>query len=196
MVYEHKVKALPYAYNKLKGISEQVNKWHHDTHYAAYVKGRNDVEAKLETMRKSGDFSGIRGIKQLESFNASGQILHELYYDIMGGDGTVDMNLPIIKQIEKDFGSFETFKKEFIEVSKVARGWTILCYDHSDKRLHVYLVDYHDVGAIWGAIPLLPIDVWEHAYYTDQGPNRGAYIEAFMQNINWKNVDKSFKGVK
>ena len=196
MAYEHKLPALPFPYDKLKGISKQTNEWHHDKHFKAYVDGRNDVEKKLADMRAKGDFTGIRGVKLLESHNASGMILHTLYYDILGGDGSVDMNSALVKKIIQDFGSFELWKKEFVEVAKAARGWSLLVFDPSDERLHNYMVDFQDLQAVWGVTPIFGIDVWEHAYYHDQGPDRAKYIDAFFNNIDWKKVEQKFKAVK
>lgn len=193
MAHEHPEKPLPFDTGALQGISRQVNEWHHDSHYESYVRGRNAVEKRLEEMRQKGDFSEIRDVKRSESHNASGQILHEIYWAVLGGSGEVDPDLPIHQKIEADFGSFDVWRAEFKAVAGAARGWAITCWDPSDGRLHVYLVDGHDDGAVWGAQPLIPLDVWEHAYYYDHGPNRGAYVDAFLANLNWKAVDELYR---
>lgn len=193
MAYEHEPESLPFESGALDGISRQLTEWHHDVHYESYVKGRNAVEKRLEEMREKGDFSEIRAAKQNESHNASGQILHQIHFAVLGGDGELDEDLPVRDKIVEDFGSFELWEQEFKAVATNARGWAVLCYDPSDGRLHVYLVDGHDQGAVWGAQPILPLDVWEHAYYYDQGPNRAAYVEAFLRNLNWKAVDEYYR---
>ncbi|MDX1623664.1 MAG: superoxide dismutase [Gemmatimonadota bacterium] len=193
MAHEHAPEPLPFDPDALDGIGRQVNEWHHDTHYAGYVKGRNGVEKRLAEMREKDDFTDVREVKRNESHNASGQILHEAYWAILGGDGEVDPELEVVRKIEEDFGDFETWEREFRSVASVARGWAITCWDPSDRRLHVYLVDGHDDGAVWGAVPLIPVDVWEHAYYYDQGPNRAAYVEAFLNNLNWKAIDERYR---
>lgn len=193
MAYEHVPEPLPFEPDALDGISRQLTEWHHDAHYMSYVKGRNGVEKRLEEMREKGDFSEIRAAKQNESHNANGQILHEIHYAVLGGDGELDEDLPVRAKIEEDFGSYEIWEQEFKAVAMTARGWAVLCYDASDGRLHVYLVDGHDQGAVWGAQPILPLDVWEHAYYYDQGPNRAAYVETFFRNLNWKAVDEYYR---
>jgi len=190
----HKVKPLPFAYNALDGISEQQLKYHHDVHYAAYVKNRNQIEDQLAEMRKKGDFSNIRGLRLNESHNASGMILHEVYWQTLGGKGGEPLG-KLAEKIKQDFGSFEAWKKEFMAVANSARGWALLCYDLSDNRLHIYSVDFHDQGAVWGSIPIMALDVWEHAYYHDQGPNRGAYFEAFWKNVNWKKINENFEKI-
>lgn len=192
VAYEHKVKPLPFAYDSSRGISEQVNRWHHDTHYAGYVAKRNEIEQKLAQFDKAkanANYSEIGELKRRETFNASGQILHELYYEMMGGDGAMDANSPIANALENEFGSIENWKADYAATSKAALGWAVLCLDPSDGRLHNYLVDYHNVGAVWGAIPLLALDVFEHAYYKDYGPERGKYVEAYLSNVDWKKVN-------
>ncbi|HUP19234.1 MAG TPA: superoxide dismutase [Gemmatimonadota bacterium] len=193
MAFEHPEKPLPFNTDALDGISRQVNEWHHDSHYAGYVRGRNAVEKRLEEMREKGDFTDVRGLKQNESHNASGQILHEIYWSILGGSGETDPELAVHQKIEEDFGSFEAWLAEFKAVAVAARGWAITCFDPSDGRLHVYLADGHDGGAVWGAQPLIPLDVWEHAYYYDHGPNRAAYVDAFLENLNWKAVNELYR---
>lgn len=193
MAHEHVERPLPFDTDALNGISRQTVEWHHDTHYVSYVRGRNAVEKRLEEMREKGDFTDVRKVKRNESHNASGQILHEIHLDILGGDGEMDEDLAVVEKIVDDFGSAETWLAEFKAVAMQARGWSILCWDPSDERLHVYLVDGHDEGAVWGARPLVPLDVWEHAYYYDQGPNRAAYVEAFLDNLNWVAIDELYR---
>ncbi len=194
MVEIHKVKPLLFPYNALDGISEQQLKYHHDVHYAAYISGRNRIETQLEEMRKKGEFPEIRGVKLGESHNASGMILHEVYWETLGGKGG-EPSGRLAAQIRKDFGSYDAWKKEFLDIATTGRGWVLLCFDPSDLRLHNYSVDFHDQGAVWGSIPILALDLWEHAYYTDQGPNRAKYLEAFFKNINWERIDEKFEGI-
>lgn len=189
----HEPRPLPYEPDALHKISRQSVEWHQDTHYASYVKGRDAAERKLAEMHEKDDWTDVRGVKRNESYNANGQILHEIYFAILGGNGEPDPELPVHARIEKDFGSFEAWVAELKAVAAQARGWAITCWDPSDGRLHVYLTDGHDLGAVWGAQPILPLDVWEHAYYYDHGPNRAAYVEAFLANLNWKAIDQYYR---
>jgi len=186
------VKPLPFPYDALEGISEKQIRYHHDRHYASYVKNRNDIEEKLKEARDKGDFSAIRALKLNESHNASGMILHEIYFDCLGGKGGLPTR-KLADKINKDFGSYENWKKEFIAMAKSSRGWVLLCFDPSDNRLHNFNVDFHDIGAVWGSVPILALDLWEHAYYLDYGPDREKYIEAFFKNINWERINEKFK---
>ncbi len=183
-----KPKPLKFDRKSLKGISERQITLHYEKHYVSYVNARNKIEETLA----SGDLSHVRELKKNESHNASGQVLHEIYFDNLGGEGGEPKGA-LIKKIKRDFGSYENWKKEFIACSAVSRGWVLLCLDWSDMKLHNYVVDFHDEGAVWGAAPILALDLWEHAYYLDYGPEKGKYIEAFFGNIDWKAVEKRFE---
>jgi superoxide dismutase, Fe-Mn family len=193
MATEFKPKALPYAYNALKGISEQTNKFHHDTHYVGYVNKRNEIEKKLETVDRSAanaNYSEFGGLKRHETFNANGQILHEIYWDVLGGDGAPKGK--VVEKIKNDFGSFEKWREDFVACGKVALGWTVLAWDPSDGRLRNFIGDSHNQGGVWGAVPLITMDCFEHSYYHDQGPNRAAYLDAYLSNIDWSKVDARY----
>ncbi len=192
---KHPIKPLPFAYNATKGISEQVNKWHHDTHYAGYVNKRNEIELELQKVDRSkanANWSVFRALKERETFNANGQVLHEIYWGVLGGDGQPNNELPIIKKITQDFGSFDAWKEDFIASAKVALGWAVLVFDPSDGRLRNFIGDTQNQGAVWGAIPMLAIDVFEHSYYYDYGPDRAKYIQAYLENIDWERVEERF----
>lgn len=191
----HTIKPLPFDYGATKGISEQVNKWHHDTHYAGYVNKRNEIEQALEKADRSkanANYSEYGELKRRETFNASGQILHEIYWDMLGGDGHIGSSLEVSKKIEKDFLSLTAWKEDFMACAKASLGWAILAYDPSDMKLHNYLCDFHNNGAVWGARPILAIDVFEHAYYHDYGPDRAKYLEAYLSNVDWGKVDTTY----
>src|SRR3989344_1399646 len=191
----HTIKPLPFDYGATKGISEQVNKWHHDTHYAGYVNKRNEIEQALEKADRSkanANYSEYGELKRRETFNASGQILHEIYWDMLGGDGHIGSSLEVSKKIEKDFLSLTAWKEDFMACAKACLSWEILAHCSSDMKLHNYLCDFHNNGAVWGARPILAIDVFEHAYYHDYGPDRAKYLEAYFSNVDWGKVDTTY----
>lgn len=109
--------------------------------------------------------------------------LHEGYFDNLGGKAGASGKIRGL--IKRDFGSYEAWEKEFWALGICARGWVILAYSLLDKRLHNYLCDVHNQGGVWGCIPLLIPDVYEHAYFIDYGTGRKAYIEAYTKNIDW-----------
>jgi Fe-Mn family superoxide dismutase len=112
-------------------------------------------------------------------------VLHELYFDCLGGKGGEPTGT-LGEKIRDSFGSFDNWKKEFLGIARTARGWALLCL--FDGKLRSYSVDYHDIGAVWGAKPILALDVWEHAFYLDYGPDKEKYLEAFFRNLDWKTV--------
>ena len=192
----HQVKPLKYAPDTLKGISRQVVTWHHGTHYAGYVVKRNAIEQQLVDLgpgTASFDARVYAGLKRSESFNASGMILHEIYWENLGGDGKPGDG-PVEQLIRSCFGSIEAWITDMKTIGGQATGWALCCYDPSDARLHNYLVDQHELGGIWGAKPLIALDVFEHAYYHDQGPNRGAYMDLFFQNLHWGRINALYTG--
>jgi len=193
----HELKPLPYAPNKLEpAISAEVVLWHHDKHQAGYVSKRNEIEEKLKTYDRSAanmNYSDYGELKRRESFNASGHVLHELYWDTLGGDGKADRTLPVVEKLVEDFGSIERWAEDMKACAKASLGWAILCFDPSDGKLHNFLCDLHNDGAVWGAIPITAIDVFEHAYYRQYGPDRATYIEGVMKLLNWEKINERYE---
>lgn len=183
----HVVKPLPYAPDAVPGISAQVISWHHGTHYAGYVKKRKQIEEQLARFGPGTagfDARVYAGVKRDEAFNASGMVLHEVYFDNLGGDGTPTRG-PLETALATAFGSLEAWTADLSAIASQATGWALLCLDPSDGRLHNYLVDAHHLGAVWGAVPIIALDVFEHAYYRDFGPDRAAYLKVFFQDLHW-----------
>lgn len=193
----HQLKPLPYGYDAIEGVlTKEVVTWHHDKHHAGYVNKRNEIEEKLKTYDKAGanaNWSDFGELKRRETFNASGQILHEIYWENLGGNGQWDANSPIAKKITADFGSLDAWKADFKATSTASLGWAILCFDPSDGKLHNYLCDFHNNGAVWGAVPVIACDVFEHAYYRTYGPDRGSYIDKFFANLHWSRINARFE---
>lgn len=159
--------------------------------YEGYVKKTNEIQAKLETADKSlanGVYSEIGEMKRQETFAVNGMKLHEVYFGHLQGDGKPAGEL--VKMIEADFGSIDAWKEDLVATGMSARGWAITAYDFKDNRLHNYGSDAHNVGAVWGAIPVIVLDVYEHAYFIDYGVSRKAYIDSFFKNLDWGFANK------
>jgi Fe-Mn family superoxide dismutase len=138
--------------------------------YEGYVKKTNEIQEKLEVVDKTlanGVYSEVGELKRQETFAVNGMKLHEIYFGHLNGNGTPEGDL--VAMIEKDFGSLDNWKIDMIATGLSARGWAILAFDFKDNRLHNYAGDAHNVGAVWGAIPLIALDVYEHAYFIDYG---------------------------
>jgi Fe-Mn family superoxide dismutase len=180
---------------ELKGISAKTNDIHHGKLYAAYVAKRNEIEGHLreaDVTSANQIYSVWRGLKEGETFAANGMILHERYFSLLGGSGD-PAGTKIKEAIEQEWGSWERFVAEFTATGLAARGWAVLAYDHGDSRLHIYAGDAQNHGGVWGTSPLLVCDVYEHAYFTDFGADRKAYIAAFFENVAWERVDEGYQ---
>ncbi len=174
----------------LEGLSLKLIQDHYKL-YEGYVKKSNEVQQKIKEADKSEanqSYSYIGELKRQETFAVNGMKLHEVYFRNLGGDGQPE-GLPgqgkLVEMIEKDFGSFEAWKEDMIATGISARGWAVLAFDFRDNKLHNYGTDAHNVGAVWGAIPLIVLDVYEHAYMLDYSIDRKSYIDAFFKNLNW-----------
>ena len=187
MAEQHELPPLPYDYDALEPhISEQVLKWHHDTHHQGYVNGWNSAEETLEENRQNGDFSSSASALGNVTHNGCGHILHTLFWECMSSDGGDEPSGDLADRIEQDFGSYDAWKGEFEAAAKGAGGWALLVYDSFSNQLRNVTVDGHDNGALWGSHPILALDVWEHSYYYDYGPKRGDFIDAFFEVVDWE----------
>ena len=190
---------LPYAYDSLEPhIDEQTMRLHHEKHHLGYVKGLNAALDKLETLRQNDDYDQIQHLSRQIAFHGSGHILHAIFWKNMSPDGGGQPEGDLAEAIRAHFGSFSRFKAHFIAAaSKVeASGWGILAYEPMGKRLIVLQAEKHQNLTQWGVVPLLVLDVWEHAYYLKYQNRRSEYVNAFFNVINWSDVDKRYQQAK
>lgn len=184
----------PLKYTSLPGLSEKQLKEHHDVLYAGYVNKLNEIEEKLEKADRvsvNATFSDFRELKKEEVFATNGIYLHEGYFDNLNNDtGKIKPTGELAKLIERDFGSYEKWEIDFKACGMAARGWAVLAYNLDDHKLRNYTSDVHDVGGVWSAIPILVLDVYEHAYFIDYQTGRKNYLEIFMKNIDWSVVSE------
>ncbi|MEK7503111.1 MAG: superoxide dismutase [Patescibacteria group bacterium] len=183
----------PLKYKELKGLSEKQLSEHHDVLYAGYVKKSGEIEEKLKNVDLSSAnsaYSDLRELKMEETFAINGVKLHEGYFDNMTPNGSPSQGSgssgKALELIIRDFGSYETWEKEFKAMGLCARGWVVLGYDLDEKKLKNILCDSHNQGGVWNMVAILIMDVYEHAYFLDYATARKAYVEAFFQNINWE----------
>ncbi len=180
----------------LKGISDQQIEYHFETHYKGYVNKLNEIWDKLSATDRSKanqNFSDYRALKVEESFNFMGVVLHELYFEnLKNGLGTKP-SIQTMDLLEKDFGSFDKWREDFKACGTALRGWAVLVYEPNKRILINNGLDAHNMYGLLGTVPLLVLDVYEHAYYVDYGPKRAAYIDAFLENVNWNLVNKRVK---
>jgi superoxide dismutase, Fe-Mn family len=202
--FEFKLRPRPYSDEDAKTqlgnvIDAETSDWHYNTHHKGYVDKLNEIEKALETAdpsKANGNYSEIGELKRRWTWNHAGNILHDIYWENLGGDGNAQSAADLYAQIEKDFGSFDAWKADFKAASLAAKlsGWGVLVFDQlGSGQLRNVLVDEHHYGAVWGAVPLIACDVFEHAYYHKDGPKRAAYIDNFIHGIHWGRANDRFK---
>lgn len=194
----HRLPELPYAYDALEPvIDEQTMRLHHDKHHAGYVKGLNNAEKKLAEARASGDYSLIKHWEREAAFHGSGHILHTMYWKNLSPDGGGEPGGRLNQAIRESFNSFSQFKNHMIAATRTVEGsgWGILAYQPVFRNLVVLQAEKHQNLTQWGAIPLLVIDVWEHAYYLKYQNRRSEYVENIFKIIDWKGVGARFEKI-
>ncbi|HXG85216.1 MAG TPA: Fe-Mn family superoxide dismutase [Pyrinomonadaceae bacterium] len=187
----HQPKPLPFDPSKLRGISEKVIKSHWENNYIGSVKALNAVELRLAAMLKEKDLPAyIYGdLKREELVRTGSVVLHEQYFANLGGNGKADGKA--LELINKWFGGFERWETEFKKTANSlsgGSGWTILAFNLHTKELHNYWAADHAHNSPF-SVPLLLLDMYEHSYQMDYGAAAAKYIDAFMQNVNWDEVN-------
>ena len=192
-------KELPYPLNALEPYyDEQTLNIHYNKLYTGYVDNTNKTEEKLKTARETNNFENIKCLEKDLTFFGSGVILHELFFENMGPAIPTSPDVSLINQIIKDFGSFDIFKRQFTESSKVveASGWNLLVWVPRFKKLEIIQCEKHQNLTLWGCKPLLVLDMWEHSYFLQYNEKRADYINAFWNIVNWNAVNKRFENIK
>jgi superoxide dismutase, Fe-Mn family len=175
----------------MEGFSDTLLK-NHFTLYQGYVTHTNKLIETLSRMLKEGKTGSpeFAEIKRRFGWEFNGMRLHEYYFENMGGKGGLERTGKLFKKIAEEFGSFETWEKEFKAIGMMRGiGWVVLYQDPLFGRLLNFWIDEHDAGHPAGGTPLLVLDVFEHAFMIDYGLKRMDYIEAFFKNIHWKVVE-------
>ncbi|MGM1047043.1 MAG: Fe-Mn family superoxide dismutase [Bacillota bacterium] len=195
----HRLPPLPYPYNALEPyIDEKTMRIHHDKHHQSYVDGLNKAETKLEEARKTGNFDLIKHWERELAFNGAGHYLHTLFWTIMNPKGGGAPQGEFAQQIKKDFGSFERFKKQFTEAADKVEGggWAILVWSPRSHRLEILQAEKHQNLSQWDVVPILALDVWEHAYYLKHQNNRKDYINDWWNVVYWPEAAERFEQAK
>ena len=186
---EYAIKKLPFDPAKIKGISEKLLTSHWENNYSGAVKRLNAISAQLAGLdMATAPVFVLNGLKREELIATNSMIIHELYFDGLGGEG--DPRDALAEQIAKDFGSVARWKAEFSAVGKAlggGSGWVMLAWSPHDKRLvNTWAADH--TMTLAGGRPILALDMYEHAYQMDYGAKAAAYVDAFVQAIRWDNA--------
>ena len=189
---QHQPKALPFDAAKLKGLSEKLIRSHWENNYGGAVKALNAVEQRLAALLKESDLPPYMygDLKREELVRTGSVVLHELYFGNLGGDPKPGgAALDAIKQW---FGSYEQWEAEFKKTANAlggGSGWVIFAHNSHKGEFHNYWAWDHMHNIPMGR-PLLVLDMYEHAYHIDYGAAAAKYVDAFLQNVNWQEVNR------
>lgn len=193
----HKYEAKPYNLHGLNGISDQTLAMHLKL-YEGYVTETNNLMSRIRDMLMDGkvdqeEVPAYSEFKRRVGFEYNGMLLHEYYFDSLmsGGSKEPSPTSSFRGATEESFGTYETWKIDFISVGKMRGvGWAICYLNPYNGRLSNHYVSLHEIGNIAGCTPVLVADLWEHAFMLDYEPaERGDYLDAFFENIDWRAVE-------
>ncbi len=187
---EQRIQPLPFDPSQLNGLSERLLRSHHQNNYGGAVKRLNAIRAKLAgiDMASSAGFD-INGIKREELIANNSMLLHELHFSSLGAQPQ-EMVPAMALALTASFGSVQRWRDEFVAMGKAlggGSGWVLLCFQpHDGSLVNQWAADH--THALVGSVPILALDMYEHAYHMDFGSQAAAYVDAFMANINWEST--------
>jgi Fe-Mn family superoxide dismutase len=190
---------LGYDYRALEPhLSATLLELHHAKHHAAYVKGANMTLEKLAKARSDDSFDTINQLQKNLAFHVSGHILHSVFWTNMSPDGGGKPEGDLAAAIDDSLGSYEGFKQQLSEaaINVQGSGWGTLAWEPMAQRLVVEQVYDHQGNIGNGTVPLLVLDMWEHAYYLDYKNLKADWVEAFWKIVAWPDVAKRFERVR
>jgi Fe-Mn family superoxide dismutase len=170
---------------------------HHTAHYGGALKAFAAADAKFEETFAKGtaiDPAAFERLKQIQSSRGNSVVLHELYFDGLALKATAPSD-GIKAAIDKRFGSVDKWAADFVASAKAAAGWAMLVVHPVNGRLYNVLSDEHAQGPLWLAVPLVVIDVYEHAFYVDYQNKKAEYVEKFLKFVDWAETDKRYRAV-
>lgn len=194
----YKLPDLPYDFSALEPvISGEIMQLHYSKHHAGYVTNLNAALEKYQDAEKKEDLAAMIALQQAIKFNGGGHINHSIFWNNLAPIGKGGGEAPkgdLFQAIKQEFGSLETFIEKFSAqtVAIQGSGWGWLGYDKAKSRLMTTTCSNQDPLSTQGFIPLLGIDVWEHAYYLQYKNVRGDYVKNIWKIVNWKNVEDRY----
>lgn len=192
---EYTLPQLGYDFSALKPhISGRIMELHHDKHHKAYVDGANTALAKLAEARDGNDFANVNKLEKDLAFNLAGHVNHTVFWTNLSPDGGGAPEGELAAAIDDNFGSVDKFKAHFTAASAGIQGsgWGALVWDSLGQKLLVQQYYDHQGNFATGTVPLLLLDMWEHAFYLDYVNVKADYIKAFWNIAHWGNVQERF----
>lgn len=192
---EYTLPQLGYDFSALEPhISGRIMELHHDKHHKAYVDGANTALAKLAEARDGNDFANVNKLEKDLAFNLAGHVNHTVFWTNLSPDGGGAPEGELAAAIDDNFGSVDKFKAHFTAASAGIQGsgWGALVWDSLGQKLLVQQYYDHQGNFATGTVPLLLLDMWEHAFYLDYVNVKADYIKAFWNIAHWGNVQERF----
>ena len=185
-------------YNLPTELLSEKNKKEHQGLLEKYVKALNEVSTKLDTVSREDsnlNYSDFRSLKIDEVYNLNAAYLHALFFEnISDQRSIITMDSISFMRLERDFGSFDAWQKDFVACCLAARnGWGVTVYNTMLKRYINVVIDLHHHNIPMGSHPIIVMDCWEHSYYRDYLSDRKTYVYGMMKELNWKEIDERFK---
>ncbi len=190
---------LPYDYAALEPhISGKIMQLHHDKHHQAYVTGANAALDALAEARESGNLANVNKLEKDFAFNVGGHVNHTIFWNNLSPEGGERPEGELAAALDEYFGSFEKFQAHFTATAMGVQGsgWAVLAWDALGQRANVVQFFDQQGNLPAGTVPLLMLDVWEHAYYLDYLNVRADYVSAFWNIANWADVAKRFDAAR
>ncbi len=190
---------LPYDYAALEPhISGKIMQLHHDKHHQTYVTGANTALEQLAEARDSGNLAAVNKLEKDLAFNVGGHVNHTIFWNNLSPEGGERPEGELAAAIDEYFGSFEKFQAHFTATALGVQGsgWAVLAWDALGQRANVVQLFDQQGNLPAGTVPLLMLDVWEHAYYLDYLNVRADYVKAFWNIANWADVAKRFEAAR
>ena len=187
---------LDYPYDALEPhISAEIMELHHSKHHQAYVDGANAALASLEAAREAGDMAAVNLYEKNLAFHLGGHSNHSVFWKNMSPNGGGEPTGALASAIDDSFGSLESFKKQFTAAAMGLQGsgWAVLAYDTISGRLVTFQLYDQQGNVPVGTVPLLMLDMWEHAFYLDYQNVKADYVKAFWNIVNWADVTERFE---
>lgn len=193
---DHQPKPLPFDPAKLPGLSEKLLRSHHENNYTGAVKRLNAIQQQLGRIPQDAPPYQTGSLKREELVATNSMLLHEAYFANLGGDGKPGG--VAAEMITAHYGSLERWEREFRQTGLSlggGAGWVVLAFDPHERAAHVQWLGDHTHG-LAGGVPLLVMDMYEHAYALDYGADARAYVDAFFRNVGWDEVNRRAEQLK
>jgi len=190
------IRPLPFDPATIEGLSEKLLRSHHENNYGGAVKRLNAIRGQLAGLAfAAAPGFQLNGLKREELIATNSMVLHELYFDSLAGGGTA-MEPAMALALSANFGSVERWRDEFVAMGKAlggGAGWVLLVFQPRDGSLVNQWSSEH-TQSLAGGVPILALDMYEHSYHLDFGAAAGAYVDAFMRNVDWAKVYRRYQG--